>query len=121
MMNNNGKPLSRKQTVRLLVALTILAWATQTLLHQWGYSQEIPTTQPQSTERFVPAGPLSGIGATRGGLSAEQRGRAIGHRPAKAQPGDSDWKFAPDSGRGTIRSRPAGAPGSGTAERRMAV
>jgi flagella basal body P-ring formation protein FlgA len=64
MMNNNGRPLSRKQTVRLLVALTILVWATQTLLHQWGFSQEIPTTQPQSTERFVPPGPLSGVGAT---------------------------------------------------------
>lgn len=64
MMNNNGRPLSRKQTVRLLVALTILAWATQTLLHQWGYGQEIPATQPQSVERFVPASLTSGVGAT---------------------------------------------------------
>jgi flagella basal body P-ring formation protein FlgA len=66
MMNNNGRPLSRKQTVRLLVALTILAWATQTLLHQWGFSQQIPTTQRQSLEqeRFVPESLVSGVGAT---------------------------------------------------------
>lgn len=47
-MNNNGKPLTNKQTVRFMVGLTILAWATQTLVHQWGYGQTI-----QSTESFV--------------------------------------------------------------------
>ena len=36
----NGRPLGNCATVRLLIALTILAWATQTLLHQWGYGAE---------------------------------------------------------------------------------
>jgi len=33
----NGRPISKKKTVQLMVILTILAWATQTLFHQWGY------------------------------------------------------------------------------------
>jgi flagella basal body P-ring formation protein FlgA len=54
--------LSAKKKVRLLVALTILAWATQTLLSQWGFGQEAAhETPPAPTEeRFVPtrvAGP----------------------------------------------------------------
>src|SRR3954468_5738931 len=57
MMNNNGngRPLSKRKTVQVLVILTILAWATQTLLHQWGFGQVVgmdaPTTQPTSDER----------------------------------------------------------------------
>jgi flagella basal body P-ring formation protein FlgA len=66
-MMNNGRPLSKKQTVRLLVALTILAWATQTLLHQWGYGAELPADQRQSSateEKFVPGDAYSGTIAT---------------------------------------------------------
>ena len=38
MMNNDGgRPLGIRKTVQLMVILTILAWATQTLLSQWGY------------------------------------------------------------------------------------
>jgi flagella basal body P-ring formation protein FlgA len=63
----NGRPLSKAKQVRILVALTILAWATQTLLHQWGYGQVIGSTdlsaaQPVSAqaeaERFVPPSAL---------------------------------------------------------------
>jgi flagella basal body P-ring formation protein FlgA len=36
-MMNNGRPMGVRKTVQLLVILTILAWATQTLFHQWGY------------------------------------------------------------------------------------
>ena len=38
-MNNprHPRPLGMRKTVQLLVALTLLAWATQTLFHQWGY------------------------------------------------------------------------------------
>src|SRR4051812_34620985 len=57
-MMNNGRPLSVKKKVQLLVALTILAWATQTLFHQWGYGQEI------AAERFIAPIPRSGPGAT---------------------------------------------------------
>jgi flagella basal body P-ring formation protein FlgA len=53
-----GRPLPRSK-VRLAVALMILAWATQLLLHQWGYGAEART---QGAERFV--GPAAGGGAT---------------------------------------------------------
>lgn len=58
-MNNNGpKPLGMRKTVQLMVILTILCWATQTLVSQWGYGA-IPagpeSAQAQTTESFVPA------------------------------------------------------------------
>src|SRR4051794_5564860 len=64
--NGNGRPLSKKKTVQLLVILTIFAWATQTLLHQWGFGQEItPTTQSaEPQERFVPGTARFAAGAT---------------------------------------------------------
>jgi flagella basal body P-ring formation protein FlgA len=37
----NNPRLSRRKQAQLLVLMTILAWATQTLLHQWGYGQEV--------------------------------------------------------------------------------
>jgi flagella basal body P-ring formation protein FlgA len=37
----NHRKLGKRKQVQLLVALTILAWATQTLLHQWGFGQEL--------------------------------------------------------------------------------
>ncbi|MGD0464183.1 MAG: flagellar basal body P-ring formation chaperone FlgA [Tepidisphaeraceae bacterium] len=37
----NNSPLSKRKQVQLLVLMTILAWATQTLLHQWGFGQEV--------------------------------------------------------------------------------
>lgn len=68
-MNNNGWPLSRKKTVRLLVALTIVVWATQTLLSQWGFGapDEAPNTSVQerfSEEKFVPGTSRFATGAT---------------------------------------------------------
>lgn len=58
-MNNNGpKPLGMRKTVQLMVILTILCWATQTLVSQWGYgaTPEGPeSAQAQTTESFVPA------------------------------------------------------------------
>ena len=55
----NGRPLSMTKKVKIMIALTILAWATQTLFHQWGFGQEIPAAPvPVSTdvasENFVP-------------------------------------------------------------------
>ena len=38
--------------IRLLVAVTIMAWATQTLVQQWGYGQELPPSP--APMRFVP-------------------------------------------------------------------
>src|SRR5262245_1491793 len=68
MYTPNGR-ISKRKTVTLMIALTILAWATQTLMHQWGFGAEItasPTTEPafvDSQEKFVPADPVS-VGAT---------------------------------------------------------
>ncbi|HVT90801.1 MAG TPA: flagellar basal body P-ring formation chaperone FlgA [Tepidisphaeraceae bacterium] len=64
---NNGRPLSRKQTAKLLFGLTILAWATQTLLKQWGFGAELPTTTPAveaQPERFVPSNAFYTAGST---------------------------------------------------------
>ncbi len=41
---NNGRPLGKKKTVQLLILLTVLAWATQTLIHQWGFGDETDAT-----------------------------------------------------------------------------
>lgn len=62
-MNNNGyRPIGMRKTVQLMVILTILAWATQTLLSQWGYgatpaaeAPEASENQPEATQSFVPA------------------------------------------------------------------
>lgn len=50
---NSQRPISRKK-IQTLVILTILAWATQTLLHQWGYGAEPPASGDVTTEKFVP-------------------------------------------------------------------
>jgi len=66
---NNRRPLSKRKTAQLLVALTILAWATQTLIHQWGFGQEtepstaapnvVPTAEAIGGEKFVSGGPVA--------------------------------------------------------------
>jgi len=55
------RPLSKKKQVLLLVALTLLAWATQTLFAQWARGQE----------RFVPADPRAAV------ATLELRGEAV--------------------------------------------
>ena len=35
------RPMTARKAVQLMVILTILAWATQTLFHQWGYGATI--------------------------------------------------------------------------------
>jgi flagella basal body P-ring formation protein FlgA len=71
MINPNGRPLSRRKRAQILVLLTILAWATQTLMHQLGYGAEVdatPVAQPSDLhhppERFVPSTPRMMRGAT---------------------------------------------------------
>jgi flagella basal body P-ring formation protein FlgA len=83
MINPNGR-ISKKRTVSLMIALTILAWATQTLLHQWGFGAELPTANGEnaasvdgaargfaSDEKFVPSTAMS-----RGGATLELRAEA---------------------------------------------
>ncbi len=63
----NPRPLTNRKKIQLMVGLTLLAWATQTLFQQWGYGQDLRAAaadaaaadvapagaEPQS--RFVPA------------------------------------------------------------------
>ena len=68
MLTPNGR-ISKRKTVQLMIALTILAWATQTLLHQWGFGAELAASPAQdpsddgSAEKFVP-GSSNVCGAT---------------------------------------------------------
>ena len=69
MMNGNGRPvIGKKKAVRLMVALTILAWATQTLMAQWGFGADAPATMPSedlvTLEKFVPGTARFAAGAT---------------------------------------------------------
>src|SRR3954465_1192845 len=79
-MYGNGRPIGNRKKVQLLVALTILAWATQTLFRQWARGADLPPPPAGSgangvadvaapppdapadpfapaAERFVPASP----------------------------------------------------------------
>jgi flagella basal body P-ring formation protein FlgA len=62
----NGRPLSMRKKVQLMVALTLLAWATQTLFHQWGFGADVPAQERQapSPEKFVPGTARFAAGAT---------------------------------------------------------
>lgn len=48
---NNGRPLPVRKQVQFLVALTLLAWATQTLMAQWSHGAE---PAPDTASAFVP-------------------------------------------------------------------
>lgn len=60
MYSPNGR-ISKRKTVQLMIALTILAWATETLMHQWGFGAEITAnaqnTDAEPQEKFLPADP----------------------------------------------------------------
>lgn len=58
-----GKPISNRKKVNLMIALTILAWATQTLLHQWARGQDV-APDAAAPERFVPSDARENSGAT---------------------------------------------------------
>jgi flagella basal body P-ring formation protein FlgA len=64
----NNRKLGKRKQVQLLVVLTILAWATQTLMHQWGFGQEVlPATDAadsRADEKFVSGNADSTPGGT---------------------------------------------------------
>src|SRR3954452_12271553 len=83
----NPRPISKKKTVQLMVILTILAWATQTLFHQWGFGAEVGApvgaaaganvaAGAAQADRFVPGTPRFAAGAT-----LELRGEATVYGP----------------------------------------
>jgi flagella basal body P-ring formation protein FlgA len=43
---NPRRPLGMRKTIQLMIALTLLAWATQTLLAQWALGAPIAATEP---------------------------------------------------------------------------
>jgi flagella basal body P-ring formation protein FlgA len=53
----NPRPLNMRKKVQLMVALTILAWATQTLLHQWGFGNDLSAQERDAADRRANAGP----------------------------------------------------------------
>lgn len=61
-MYGNGRPLGMRKRIQVLIAVVLLAWATQTLLRQWGYGAEI--APGDATERFVPGTDRFVAGAT---------------------------------------------------------
>src|SRR5947209_900511 len=69
-MHGNGRPLGMRKRMQVLVAVVLLAWATQTLLHQWGFGAEVPPAAREPDEKFVSGGPYSG------GVTLELRGDA---------------------------------------------
>jgi flagella basal body P-ring formation protein FlgA len=74
---NGGRPLGIRKTVQLMVILTILAWATQTLLSQWGYGATPAEAKEatQAKESFVPPADNGG-GSKSGTATLEVRGEA---------------------------------------------
>jgi flagella basal body P-ring formation protein FlgA len=58
-----------RKRIQVLVAVVLLAWATQTLLHQWGFGAEIPVDR--AVEKFVP-----GTDRYIAGATLEMRGDA---------------------------------------------
>lgn len=48
----NFRPLSLKKKFQLVMLMTLVIWATTTLLHQWGYGAEV-LSDAAPTEKFV--------------------------------------------------------------------
>ena len=61
--NGNGRPLGLRKRMQVVIAVVLLAWATQTLLHQWGFGAEI-IPPPQPEEHFAPGADRFVAGAT---------------------------------------------------------
>jgi len=72
-MYGNGRPLGMRKRIQVLVAVVLLAWATQTLLHQWGFGNDLSAQEraaadrpapSKASERFVPGTGRFAAGAT---------------------------------------------------------
>ena len=68
--HNNGTPLNRRKMVRMLVLLTLLAWATQTLLAQWARAADV---EPEPAGPASPAAGVHGSAVDAGSTSEEAR------------------------------------------------
>lgn len=52
----NGKPIGVRRRVQYLVILALLAWATQTLLQQWGFGADAGAADSTGAADVVDAG-----------------------------------------------------------------
>src|SRR5215203_3553400 len=86
-MNNPRPVMSIRKTVQLMVILTLLAWATQTLYAQWGLgglilpSPSAPAPAPSSFGPAPAAAPATIERATAGGgatIELQPRARFAG-------------------------------------------
>ena len=106
MMNPNHRPLSMRKKVQLMVALTILAWATQTLFHQWGFGNDL-----SAQERL--------------GHPAQREGTGLQHQIEilawlAGEQGREIWPSHQSGGQVTLRLRHRARPVQGS-RRRAAV
>jgi flagella basal body P-ring formation protein FlgA len=73
----NNRKLGKRKQVQLLIGLTILAWATQTLMHQWGFGQELlPATDAASDSSLAGEKFVAGNGDSTPGGTLELRQEA---------------------------------------------
>src|SRR5260221_10238874 len=76
-MNTNQQPSAIQKSIRLIIVLTILAWAAQSMLDHWGYGADsradtaTEAAQSQAPEKFV-----SGASRFPAGATLELRGEA---------------------------------------------
>jgi flagella basal body P-ring formation protein FlgA len=56
---NDNRPLGKRKTIQFLVIVTILFWATQTLLHQWGFGQTVDFSQDNSQASTAGEAPVA--------------------------------------------------------------
>ena len=63
------RPIGKRKRFQMFMLITLLAWATQTLVHQWSRGAEVP---PEPVERFVP-------GEGRGAVTLELRAESTVH------------------------------------------
>jgi flagella basal body P-ring formation protein FlgA len=117
--NGNRRQLTRRQRVRVAIALTILAWATQTLLAQWGFAggpATAPSEQTAPPEKFVPGSARFDAGAT-----IELRGEAtvIGEEVRLRQL--CRWEHADDAVLSPIGELVLARLGAGTPFRSISV
>jgi flagella basal body P-ring formation protein FlgA len=73
---NNPRPIGMRKTVQLMVILTLLAWATQTLFHQWGYGGLIlPGPGIGAVEAITEAAPATPADPQNFGITLELRSK----------------------------------------------
>jgi flagella basal body P-ring formation protein FlgA len=77
----NPRPIGTRKTVQLMVILTLLAWATQTLFHQWGFGGLILPGRLSDNPAALAPVPAPAPAATRAPAPVEPFGITLELRP----------------------------------------